>query len=74
MRGRPGCARVADTEGNNVVVSLDDYSFDDLHLIALNEFEANEGVVQFLNESYDGFRAQYIELLEGLRTVREFVA
>jgi len=55
-------------------VSLDDYSFDDLHLIALNEFEANEGVVQFLNESYDGFRAQYIELLEGLRTVREFVA
>ena len=69
-----GCAGGADREGNNVVVSLDEYSFDDLHLTALNEFEANEGVVQFLNESYDGFRAQYIELLEGLRTVREFVA
>ena len=70
----PGCAGGADTEGNNVVVSLDEYSFDDLHSIALAEFDGDGSVAELLNEAYHGLRAEYIAILEGLRVVREFVA
>ena len=69
-----GCAGGADREGNNVVVSLDEYSFDDLHLTALAEFDGDDGVAELLNEAYHGLRAEYIAILEGLRVVREFVA
>ncbi len=50
---------------------LDEYPLDDLHQMALNEFETNDISIQTLNQIYTQVRGIYIALFEHLRKVAE---
>jgi hypothetical protein len=52
-------------------VKLDEYSLDDLHAMALAEFEEDDVATEILNSLYQQFQAEYVAVLERLRQLRE---
>jgi hypothetical protein len=51
-------------------VKLEDYSLDDLHQMALAEFEHDEDAQRYLNAIYEASKVNYIAALKLLRSRR----
>jgi hypothetical protein len=58
-------------EQEATVAKLEDFSFDDLHLMATGEFQNDPAAEHLLHLMYSFLRSKYIETLLQLRSVRE---
>ena len=50
---------------------LNEYSIDELHVLALAEHDEDDVAVQIFNETYARLRAEYLAVFERLRELRE---
>ena len=48
-------------------MKLDSYSIDDLHQLALNEFDDDEVAIAFLNQFYADQQREYRQMFQHLR-------
>jgi hypothetical protein len=52
-------------------MKLESYSLDDLHQLALNEFDDDEVAIAFLNQFYADLQREYREIFQHLRDLRQ---